>query len=641
MSSLDNDIINYLRSKSHIKARDLAMLLNITTRTVRNHIKVINQKFPGLILSSQNGYAINSSRRYDSLSNKELKDLTQNSNEEYLTMYLLRSSDAGESIFNLANDLFVSESQLRLILKSLKRSVAKFNLQIKIKHYRVYLFGSERNKRKLILSLLYGKGNLQGNLKDTLQKLVGNISMEVLYKTIKNVCVSHQIYLTPYVMENIVMHYAIAIERIRNGKHVTLDPALNHLSSQSVEVILASEIINKLPNNMRLYFYQSDIEQLAILFIGNTVKNTANNAVEKFVAEDVAVVLHQILKDVSENFLIELNKPEFFDRLALHVQGLVNRSENGELISNSKAIEIKITYPIIYDIAVYIGSCLSSKLKIKFNDSEIALLALHIGAFLDSPEIITQKLKEKVYILSIIPEYKQILNDFISKIQNLDNSEIELEVTTNIFNQYNFDKFDIVIVSGDDQRIGGNIINVHPLPTRNDLKRIEEVVKNIISSKKTLKLNEMISCYLSAELVEFNEFKEPFSKLNFLKYATQILEKMHIADRQFLNELLERENMSTTAFPTGVVIPHSMHMNALKTKILIVKFEKPVIWGGQRIKFAFVVAQNTKDAQIFNDFFQQLVEVLSDIYNVDMLYNSESSDELLNKIYQFMKNNLD
>ncbi|MFT8694702.1 PTS sugar transporter subunit IIA, partial [Liquorilactobacillus satsumensis] len=135
--------------------------------------------------------------------------------------------------------------------------------------------------------------------------------------------------------------------------------------------------------------------------------------------------------------------------------------------------------------------------------------------------------------------------------------------------------------------------------------------------------------------------KEPFSKLNFLKYATQILEKMHIADRQFLNELLERENMSTTAFPTGVVIPHSMHMNALKTKILIVKFEKPVIWGGQRIKFAFVVAQNTKDAQIFNDFFQQLVEVLSDIYNVDMLYNSESSDELLNKIYQFMKNNLD
>ncbi len=47
MSSLDNDIINYLRSKSHIKARDLAMLLNITTRTVRNHIKVINQKFPG------------------------------------------------------------------------------------------------------------------------------------------------------------------------------------------------------------------------------------------------------------------------------------------------------------------------------------------------------------------------------------------------------------------------------------------------------------------------------------------------------------------------------------------------------------------------------------------------------------------
>ncbi|MFT9373659.1 BglG family transcription antiterminator [Liquorilactobacillus hordei] len=641
MTSLDNDIINYLHSRSEIKAKELALLLNITTRTVRNHVKAINQKFPGLILSSQNGYTINSSKRYDNSVSKGIENSIQNSNEEYLTMRLLRSSEAGESILNLANSLFVSESQLRLILKNLKKFVAKFNLQIKIQHYHVYLFGSERNKRKLILSLLYGKGNLQGDLKETLQKLVGNISMEVLYETIKNVCVAHQIYLTPYVMENIVMHYAIAIERIRNGKHVILDPALNHLSPQSVEVALASEIINKLPNNMRFYFHKSDIEQLAILFIGNTVKNSSSNTVEEFVAEDVAFVLHRVLKDVSENFLIELNKPEFFERLALHVQGLVNRSENGELISNSKAVEIKITYPIIYDIAVYIGSCLNSELKVKLNDSEIALLALHIGAFLDSSEIMAQKLKEKVYILAIIPEYKQILNDFISKIQNFDNSEIELEVTTNIFNQYNFDDFDLVIVGGENQGIGKNVITVHPLPTRNDLKKIENAVKKITSSKKILQLKEMFSCYLPAELVNFSEFKEPFSKINFLKYATKVLEKKQIVDHFFLNELLEREKMSSTAFPTGVVIPHSMHMNALKTKILIVKFEKPILWGEQKIKFAFVIAQNTKDAQIFNDFFQQLVEILSDIYNVDMLYNSNSSDELLDIIYQFMKNNLD
>ncbi|WP_186414061.1 BglG family transcription antiterminator [Oenococcus oeni] len=641
MTELDSKIVNYLHDRTNIKAKELAFVLKVTTRTIRYHIRSINQIYPGLLLANQEGYSLNDESYRKFLQSNKGNFISPSSAKGYIIMHLLQSSADGENILELASSLFISESYLRSLLNDLKRFAFKFNLQVSINHYHANLRGSERNKRRMILSILYGDGRLQNELQDTIQKLMGNVSIGKLYQIVIDVCSLHAVHLTPYATENIVMHYAIAIERIRLAKHIAPHGSLERLSENSIDFTLASEIVHRLPKELADHFRQGDIAQLAVLFVGNTLPKSPNNVIEAFVNPKIIVALHMALAQVSKNFLIELNNLEFFNRLALHVQGLLDRSQNGELISNSKAVEIKSTYPIIYDVAVYISSLLGDQLAIRLNDSEIALLALHIGAFIESAELNNDKPEEAISILIIAPEYEQILNEFIARLQNLVDHHIKLIVSISTPKTQGGGQYDLIITSNKIQKPSNNTITIHPIATKNDFDQLRRAISHVVKQKQKSNLRNLFDNYFSSELVFDHNFVLSKNTSDYLHYSVNKLTEAHIVRPSFFQELQEREQMSSTVFPTGVAIPHSMYMNAATSKIMIIRCQSPIEWGTQTAKLIFVVAQNSRDAKSFNRFFQLLIEVLSDVYNVDLLYKIPDSDKLLNTLYQFMRDSIE
>lgn len=172
------------------------------------------------------------------------------------------------------------------------------------------------------------------------------------------------------------------------------------------------------------------------------------------------------------------------------------------------------------------------------------------------------------------------------------------------------------------------------MPTQNDWTKIQTKIAAIRTTDQRDDLQSKFDYFVRPELVQIHDFAPNTSKEAILKYAADNLHRLEIVEPTFLNELLERERLSSTAFDTGVAIPHSMHMNSQVTRISIIKPQQVLTWDGQPVKFIFVIAKNRKDAKIFNGFFQTLIELLSDTYTVDFLYTAQTTAELLQRLSQ-------
>ena len=91
-----------------------------------------------------------------------------------------------------------------------------------------------------------------------------------------------------------------------------------------------------------------------------------------------------IVSRASAEYLVDLRDENFIVRLTLHVQNLVARAHEKTYSRNPLTRSIKSSYPMIYELAVYIASRLQSAEGIEVNDDEIAYIAMHVGAYRSS-----------------------------------------------------------------------------------------------------------------------------------------------------------------------------------------------------------------------------------------------------------------
>lgn len=390
------NILSFLRKNKNrwVTSKELANFCNCTTRTIRNNVTKINQENPGLVFASRYGY------QGSFTNNGLILGDEQNERKSTLFLLLLKSSERGIDLFELAERLFIAESTLKNDIQDLKTEIAHTKLQIVIQQNNVKLLGTERAKRSYMISLLYKEGDYQEKLKQEIQEMIGYISLEELEETIKNVLNRRAIYVNQYSMNNIVLHYAISIERIRQGNVITkIKKAL--ISKDTYEFQTAKEITDVLSHAYHIAFSEEELDQLALLFIGlkkETQATLQNMELRQIVESKIIEVLKNVLEDVKTTYLIQLEDEQFFTKLAIHLQSLYDRSQYETFTRNTGLLDIKTAYPLTFDIAVYISSLIQEQLGIWFNDDEISFIALHIGSFLENKKEERMQIKVVLFV---------------------------------------------------------------------------------------------------------------------------------------------------------------------------------------------------------------------------------------------------
>ena len=498
----------------------------------------------------------------------------------------------------------------------LQKMIHGEGLSIAQHDFNYYLKGNDTQKHQLIMHLIRQQGNNQFSLEAEMQRFLGEISLSAIITVCQDSFKRYHFYTNTYFFQNFILHLIIAIYQ----KKVT---KIKTFFSPSLPMI--EEISHRLFKAYEISLNMEDKVELALLCDGE--RGYHPKQVNAYVDHEVAVSLYRALKEISAVFLIDFTDDKLRNRLLFHMQHLYRRIKDRRIKRNLSVIDIKVRYPILFDIAVYLASLIASDLTIDIAEEEIAFLALHIGSFLDDQKQDSHKIRTQLKLSGYIDREAIMIQD-LKKYFN------DALVFVKSGGEHN-DKIDLLLSTDHRSEIlDYESIQIHEFLTEKDVMLIREAINRI----KHKKYRQFLSHFLP-KLIQENAFlmiEGNLSKFDvFRKIGTWFCDN-HFTDQGFSEKLFERERLSPTSFKSGVALPHTIRYDGNKTGMLILKPAVPLKWDGQLIYLIISFTINPDDAIAFNQLFPDLIEILTEKYNIDYLIASDNREEFLNRMIEML-----
>lgn len=636
------DFLNYLKRKAPkpTSSKELADYFNVTTRTIRNWVRMINDE-KRMILSSNLGYLLKESQMLQNYN--DLSRYKDNGKDRRARIFLelLKQKQQQLDLFDLADTLFISDSTLRNDIQRLRQEITTDSLQISIENNQVKLVGDERDKRRYMVSLLYSETNMNTRLRAKIEEMIDALSISEIERDIRTVLSDDfEVLFNQYLVRNIAIHFVVTLERIKQG-NVLLNRLSKVENKLSKEIKIAQRIADRISDRYGIPYPKNEIIQLAVLFIGLSEKQNSYSAeykLNEIISGEFKKKMNDILQKTQELYLIDLSSPLFKSQLMIHVHNLLIRSKYDSYERNSNLIGIKIAYPIIYDVSVYIASLIQKEFNVHIPEDEISFIALHIGSTLEDQDL---GMVESVYLLIVADDYQNIRMNIESRLKKVLSHNIVIESTSQ-YSDSPFNYYDILIspdreVLLKDQRA----VFVNPFLLAKDLAKIEKRIEKVKVIKRNEQMLGNIKRYFSEKLY-YNQMN--CTDCHPEDLIVSLSEKMishQLVNENFTSQILAREKLASTSFPSGIAVPHSVNLEANQTSIAVGTLQSPMMWGEQKVSLVVLTAINKEDAKHFNYFFQKFIEVVSDKMNVKLLAASESYKKFISQLSEMLSSEHD
>ena len=374
-------LIQMLLKEQPLTSSVLSNQLDVSIRTVKSYIYQINDEYPETISSSRLGYSINKDHAYDVLRDllSEEKGIPQTSKERivFLLNKLLKShQDDLFNIYDISDELYISPSTIRNELKRVKRKLNKYDIELILKGDSFKIDGLEKNKRKMLSSILYEESDIHFLNLDTLQQSFRNINIDLIKSIILSEFQKYHYFINDYSLSNLVLHLALSIERIRDDNHYIQNNQT--INEDLIEYKLAKDLAFQLENYFQITFSKAEVFEMTLLIASRAssfnYRTMKISDLEEFVGKDCLDLVYSLVDDIKSLYSIDLSDPEFLMRFTLHIYNLIIRSHNNYLSKNPLTKEIKTSYPLIYDMSVTIAKIIIEKTNVHINDDEIAYI---------------------------------------------------------------------------------------------------------------------------------------------------------------------------------------------------------------------------------------------------------------------------
>lgn len=627
-------LIQMLLKEQPLTSSVLSNQLDVSIRTVKNYIYQINDEYPETIISSRLGYSINKDHAYDVLRDllSEEKGIPQTSKERivFLLNKLLKShQDDLFNIYDISDELYISPSTIRNELKKVKRKLNKYDIELILKGDSFKIDGLEKNKRKMLSSILYEESDIHFLNLDTLQQSFRNINIDLIKSIILSEFQKYHYFINDYSLSNLVLHLALSIERIRDDNHYIQNNQT--INEDLIEYKLAKDLALQLENYFQITFSKAEVFEMTLLIASRAssfnYRTMEISDLEEFVGKDCLDLVYSLVDDIKSLYSIDLSDPEFLLRFTLHIYNLIIRSHNNYLSKNPLTKEIKTSYPLIYDMSVTIAKIIIEKTNVHINDDEIAYITFHIGSILETQKSFATKLPIAIFC----PNYYDLSYKLIDSIQQyFSNDVIISHVFTNENDLLSIHNIDLIITT-----VPLNVILETPVfeikmfLSNQDRYKLSEKIKEININKQKNELRKYLTQLIIPDLFERKEdFKNKNECLSIM--VNKLVENKYV-EISFYDEIIKREQLSSTAFG-NFAIPHSMKMNAYKTGINVMITRKPIKWDNHSVNLVLMMCFNKNERYIFNNIYDIITTILSESDNVKRIVSSKTYDEFIDNI---------
>ena len=609
-------------SEDWLPATALAERLGVSTRSVRSYVTAAKSAAHpfDIIATSSAGYRLNRDAyfAYRAAFDDTPDSIPSTPRERaHHIAHRLAESVNGVAIDDLAADLHVSAPTIENAVKRIRAIADEVGVQLD-RVDNVLAFRADEPQLRRLLSTLIHETTDTGLLSlDTIAKRFELESLVEFKTDLIERLDYHHFIINEYGIDAVLLHLAIAVDRVRQGLTLPDDDQPLDEDAQFVAGILRDLVRRHFDVELgaREEWYLS--RQLVTRII---TPGTDSDAARADPADRATTA--RALELVHDEYLIELRNDDLIDRLALHVGHLVTRAKFDSPSRNPLQKSIKASYPLVWDIAVFIASTIQREREIVIDEDEISYIALHIGSHLERQA----QAKNRVSATIVSPSYYDVHIVMRESVEKMLGSEVSIDsVITRTDVRPSDIHTEIVITTIPLSFESDSIVQVQPFLTESDVDTVRKAAARARRIRRRSAIREQLLKYFQPETFFRNvRFDSPEDMIRGLGAS---LISLGIIDESYIESAIERERMSSTVFVEGLAVPHAMSMTADRPTIAIAVNENSSDWGEHKVSVVAFIAFAASGRDEFQSVFEQIVDVFADRTRMNEVVKNSTSFE--------------
>ena len=622
-SDKKNELLRVLsKSEKGFQAAMLSNMLGISERTVRNYVREINESGQAVILSSREGYRLKD-RSY-SLNETP----TENEARIWRVLSDLLTSKEGINAFDEADSLYVSASTvINTIIPQIKAMVREYDLRVESQKFQFYLRGSELNKRRLIGSIAIDNSYGFFNTRDALERLFPSQDIPGLMQKLYGICQEAQLYLNDFAMNNLLIHLLVILIRLGSNDDLeekeTAVPAmelLERLRERGAITGLAERIADSFAKDYGICIPERDYQQILALIALSVEHDLAD--IQTIVSQAFIDDIAKLLAHVSHYYCTPEFSNDFVQQFSLHMYYAQQRCAFCISYPNPIGLQFKKDYAPIYDMAVFFAHQFARIFNVEFNEDEIAFIAFHFGAFLES----NKQNQEYISCVVVIETYHMLSKQLIDDLTTAFSNQI---IITEVLDMNRFLKrvpdCDLVITTLPLPDMGKRMVRVNPIITKQNLVKLREELDAIDDEREHIHAREFLRRMLHEELYFRNIDQENTEE--YIRFMGEHCLRHGYVTESFIEDVLRRESFSSTAFTDVLAVPHAINQYAKRSFICTIHNDTPILWGGRTVHFVLLIGISEQDMKHFKAAFDLIIELFTSPERTMNLLKTKSFEE--------------
>ncbi|MGO4940316.1 BglG family transcription antiterminator [Fundicoccus sp. Sow4_D5] len=632
-------VIQYLHEhlEQYLSSTLIGEQLEMSDRTARKYIhqsnELVERYGANIEIKKGHGYrlVIQEVAKFNILLDRLRKDesnlsdvyaITQTEDRERYLLSKVFLENKCLTVTEYAKELLVSRSTIMHLIQSIREQLSKYELTLSNNtNEGIQVHGAEIEKRRFILKYFFGSDTMNHFMKlNRIDEKEEGFTVETLSIIVLEECRNGSIQLSDYVMQNLVIHLALAIIRIKAGNVLETSPVSGGVDLRK-EMVIAKKMIQRIEASVDITFPEDES-----MYIGLHLKSRSNQ-LSTFdepwddSTNDLQLQVMETLLEIEQSSDLRFKlDAKLLMGLNAHFDPLMTRLKMGIPLKNPLLKEVKVNYPEVFQITKEYFKKMPLLEEYQVDDHEWAYITLHLLAAVER-SYQSQQLKVIVICATGLGSAQMLRNrlenefgksiqimDVISYYQLTDQvlEEVDLIISTlEISNTF----FNIPVINVSVFLTEDNIADItHHI--KEDTKRLGRTKK---TQESTTKLEGIFNQYFDPS--RFILFEETSNRVDVLRDMIQ-----RLSDSQgegfvddFMQHIELREYYGTLAFSETVAFPHPSTPLGVNSEVVVGLIPDGIEWDLEHPDVKFIILMSpskltNKNLNLVTDYFVEFVQ---------------------------------
>ncbi|NJJ36083.1 transcription antiterminator [Clostridioides difficile] len=633
-------IIKFLLKEGHTTVKEIADDLDVSEKTVSKSLKeveaVLKKIGLSLVRKPKIGVYIDGDLKkiLPYLDNKGSQiPTTREERVIYIYSILLKSNDY-ITIQQISDELYISRGTIERDLAEVEKLLKNEGVSIYKKPSKgIKLDISERDKRQLTAKFIHKFWSRNWYIKQeqesfyqAFEKIQADVNgifseddLSIIIDILRNFSRERNFEFSDYEFQSLVIHLAIAVERIRKGEYIEESLYVGNIENNQMSN--TTYLAKQLEQKFSILLPKSEIGYINLHLVASDqhrdtteLKDTSDNHYETN-TNNISN-----LREIIKNTLYETAyDKDLIDGLTSHVHSSINRLKYGLSIKNPYVNTIKQNFSLSFEQALDLKKVIEFIYDIRINDDECAYIALHFEAFRERVKELPQNVRvvlvcstglgsSRLLSARIKKYFPMIKIEKILSVQELVSSKIDADLVISTI-YLELETIPTIIVS--------------PILNESDIRTLEKNIQNVSgnTSKKYKSFKNLIfkeNILLNIEALNYEDV---------IKCITDNLIKKGFARDGIAESAIERESLSYTSFQS-IATPHANPSYIKKSNISVATLKNPITWGNEKVEIIFFISlENDKNLEL-DEIYEVFYDFIDNKKNIDDILSATSPKEV-------------